>query len=136
MPGAKMELADYIWSHPKPKAKKVSAYDEEFVFDKLDIILASANSLNLNSCQSAPHLPNLLELHDPSSQIKPNSEPAIKSINTISTFATRSHTHELYLSPAPQNQFTNTSYNFISSKYAYPAPNIPFKTTLAKQSTL
>ena len=35
LPGAKMGLVDYISRHPSQKAKKASAYDEEFIVAKL-----------------------------------------------------------------------------------------------------
>ena len=38
LPGAKMGLVDYISRNPSQKAKKVSAYDEEFIVAKLKLI--------------------------------------------------------------------------------------------------
>ena len=62
LPGAKMGLVDYISRHPIQKAKKVSAYDEEFIVAKLKLISASINSLELNNTKPAPHLPHLHRL--------------------------------------------------------------------------
>ena len=58
------------------------------------------------------------------SQITAESEPVIKATNLISTMATREHKHNCYLSPAPRNQFTNTSCNSNKLKYAYTANTI------------
>ena len=89
MPGAQLGLVDYISRHPNQKTKKVSVYDENISVAKLNRISASSYSLNLKSNQSAPHLHNLITVHDPAPQITIYSEPAIKSINTINTFDTR-----------------------------------------------
>ena len=56
LPGAKMDLVDYISRHPSQKAKKVSAYDEDFIVAKLKLKSASINSLELNNTKPAPHL--------------------------------------------------------------------------------
>ena len=51
---AETGLVDYISRHPNQKAKKKlrdEIYDEEFFLAKLELISASANSLNLNSGQ-------------------------------------------------------------------------------------
>ena len=89
-----MGRVDYISRHPNQKAKKLSAYDEEFIVAKLDLISASANSLNLKSWKSTPHLEYLLKLHNHAPRITTNCETAIKSINTIIIFDTRLHKHE------------------------------------------
>ena len=52
LPGAKMGLVDYISRHLNRKAKKVSAYDEEFIVAKIKLISSSVNSLNLNPNKS------------------------------------------------------------------------------------
>ena len=54
MPGAETGLVDYISRHPKRRAEKKSAdeiYNEKFFVAKLQLISASASSLNLNSSQ-------------------------------------------------------------------------------------
>ena len=131
MPGAKMGLVDYISRNPNQKAtKKFPHTMKNFVVAKLDLISAFVNPLNVNISQSAHLLLTLLQLHDFKPQITPNNKPAIKSINTISTFGTRSHTHDFYLSPAPQNQSANTSCNSNNSECVYSAPQIPISTSL------
>ena len=99
-----MGLVDCTSRRPNQKAEKVSAYDEEFLLAKLDLISASASSLNIKSIQYAPYLRNLLNLHDPAPQLTNKSEPAINSLRTISTFDTRLHAHELYLYLASQER--------------------------------
>ena len=69
MPGAKMGLVDYISRHQNQKAKKVSAYEEEFFVTKLNLISLSVNSLNLHFSQPASHLRILLQAHDLAPQI-------------------------------------------------------------------
>ena len=44
---------------------------------KIELISASASSLNLKSSQSAPHVSSLLKIYDPAPQITPKSEPAM-----------------------------------------------------------
>ena len=56
LPGAKMGLVDYISRNPSQKAKKVSAYDEEFIVEKLKLVSKSINALELNITHSASHL--------------------------------------------------------------------------------
>ena len=58
--GAKMGLVEYISRHPNQKAKKVSAYDEEFIVANLKLISASVSTLNTNSIESAIHLNKLI----------------------------------------------------------------------------
>ena len=52
MPGAKMVLLDYILRYPNQKPKIGSAYDEEFIVAKAELISASAKSLRLTSLTS------------------------------------------------------------------------------------
>ena len=75
LPGAKMGLSDYISWHPNQKAKKVCAYDEEFIVAKLKLI--SVNSLNLKSNESAVQFNKIIQAHDPAHQITPNFEDTI-----------------------------------------------------------
>ena len=56
LPGAKRGLVDYISRYPSQKAKKVSAYDEEFVVAEQKLISTSINALELNTTKSASHL--------------------------------------------------------------------------------
>ena len=63
---------------------------------KLELISASANSLKLNSTQSAPHLLILLKTYNPAQQITTNCGPIIPSINTISTLDNHLHAHALH----------------------------------------
>ena len=101
LPGAKMGLVDYISRNPSQKAKKVSAYDEEFIVAKLKLISKSINALELNITHSASHLHHLLtnhnlelqnttkiEAHNPALPITSKVEASIKSINSIRTHAT------------------------------------------------
>ena len=60
LPGAKMGLVDYISRKPSQRAKKVSAYDEEFIVAKLKLISKSINALELNITHPASHLHHLL----------------------------------------------------------------------------
>ena len=72
MPGAKLGLVDNISRHPNQKLK-LSVYEEVFIVAQLELISTSANSLKLYSIQTAPHLHNLLEKHDPAPQITAKS---------------------------------------------------------------
>ena len=56
LPGEEIGLMDYISRHPSRKAKKVSAYDEEFIVAKSKLIFASVSSLNLKITEPAIHL--------------------------------------------------------------------------------
>ena len=127
-----MRLVDYLSRHPNQRAKKVSAYDEEFIVAELKVISASVNSINLKSNEPALHLHNLIQAHDPAYQITTIIEATSNTLNSISTHATRVHKHDYYLSPAPPNQIIITSCNFNNLKYAYPASQIPLNTSLAK----
>ena len=69
--GAKMGLVDYISRNPSQKAKKVSAYDEEFIVAKLKLIFKSINALELNITHSASHLHHLLTNHNHALQNTP-----------------------------------------------------------------
>ena len=42
LPGSKMGLVDYISRDPQQKAVEISAYDEQFIVAKLDVIKRSA----------------------------------------------------------------------------------------------
>ena len=102
LPGAKMGLVDYISRNPSQKAKKVSAYDEEFIVAKLKLISKSINALELNITHSTSYLHHLLtnhnlalqntpkiEAHNPVLHITSKVEASTNSINSISSHATR-----------------------------------------------
>ena len=87
LPGAKMGLVDNISRNSSQRAKKISAYDQEFIVAKLKLISKSINALELNITQRASHLHHLLanhtlalqntpkiEAHDFVSQFKPKVE--------------------------------------------------------------
>ena len=61
------------------------------------------------------------------------SEPAPQSVNLFSTLATPLHKLDFYLSPAPQNQITNTSCNLNCLKYACSSSQIRIKTPLPQR---
>ena len=65
LPGVKMGLFDYISRHPSQKAKKVSAYDEEFIVAKLKLISTSINALELNNTKCASQLHQLIITRNP-----------------------------------------------------------------------
>ena len=48
LPGSKMGLVDYISRDPQQKAVNISAYDEQFIVAKLDVIKPSAKRFLLN----------------------------------------------------------------------------------------
>ena len=98
-----MGIVDYISRHSNKKAKKFSAYDEEFIVAEQKFISASVNSLILKSTKPAIHLNKLLQAHDSAHLIPPKIEVSYNAIKLISTHATRVHKHDSYLSPAPQN---------------------------------
>ena len=92
-----MGLVDYIARHPKQKAKKVSAYDEEIIVAKTKLISESVNSRDLNTSKPAPKLLKLIQAHDPAHQITPKIEAIDKidkAINLISTYAARVRKHD------------------------------------------
>ena len=81
-----MGLVDYISRHPSQKAKKVSAYDEEFIVAKLKLISTYINALELNNTTSVSHLHQLLLAHNPPLQITPKLEthnPALQTTPKI-----------------------------------------------------
>ena len=49
LPGSKMGLVDYISRDPQQKAFNISAYDEQFIVAKLDVIKRSAKRFLLNA---------------------------------------------------------------------------------------
>ena len=49
LPGSKMGLVDYISLDPQQKAVNISAYDEQFIVAKLDVIKHSATCFLLNA---------------------------------------------------------------------------------------
>ena len=49
LPGSKMGLVDYISCDPQQKAVNKSAYDEQFIVAKLDVIKRSAKRFLLNA---------------------------------------------------------------------------------------
>ena len=49
LPGSKMGLVDYISRDPQQKAVNISAYDEQFIVAKLDVIKRSAKRFLLNA---------------------------------------------------------------------------------------
>ena len=82
-----MGLVDYISGHQKQKAKKVSAYDDEFIVAKLKFISSSVNSLKLETDKSAVLFKKLLQVHDPADQTTPKFEATNNAINLASTEA-------------------------------------------------
>ena len=148
LPGAKMGLVDYISRDPSQKAKKVSAYDEEFIVAKLKLISKSINALELNITHSTSHLYLLLtnhnlalqntpkiEAHNPVLQITSKVEASTKSINSISSHATRVSEHVFSNSLAPRKQASNVTSELSNLKYAIHAPQSPIHTSLAQQNT-
>ena len=49
LPGSKMGLVDFISRYPQQKAVNISAYDEQFIVAKLDVIKRSAKGFLLNA---------------------------------------------------------------------------------------
>ena len=121
-----MGLVDYNSRHPNQT--------KEFFVAKLEIIFASAKSLNLNSIQSAPRLHSLFKTSDPASQISVQNESGKNSKNTISRLVTQLRTPAFLLSPAKHNPLVKSSYNSNYSINAYPALQKPVSTPLAQQN--
>ena len=147
-PGAKMGLVDYISRHPSQKAKKISAYDEEFIVAKFKIISTSIYAIELNNTHSASHLHQLLlaqnpairiltniETHDPASHITPKIEAHNKAINSISTHAARACKHVYYNFSAQRKRASNYTSILNNLKYVGSASQNPLKTSLAQQKT-
>ena len=148
LPRSKMGLVDYISRNPSQKAKKVSAYDEQFIVAKLKLISKSNNPLELNITHSASHLHHLLtnhnlalqntpkiEAHNPVLQITSKVEAITKSINSISSHATRVSEHISSNSLAPRKQASNVTSELSTLKYAIHAPRSPILISLARQRT-
>ena len=148
LPGAKMGLVDYISRNPSQKAKRVSAYDEEFIVAKLKLISKSINALELNITHPASHLHHFYENHifasqntpkieasDYVSQITPKVDTNIKSINSIRAHANRVSEHVFSNSLAPRKHASNSICELNNLKYAIPASQSPIHTTLALQNT-
>ena len=104
---------------------------KNLIVAKLDLTSASAIPLIL---KSTLHFHNLLKTYDLAPQITTNCGSITHSINTISLFDNRLHTHLFHLSPATRNLLTDTNYNANNSKYVYPASQTPINTTLAKRN--
>ena len=130
-----MGLVDYISRNPFRKAKKVSAYDEEFIVAKLKFISKSINALQFNITHSASHLHHLLtnhnlalqntakiEAHNPALQITSKVEASIKSINSVRTNATRVSEHVFNNSLAPRKLASKATSELSNLKYALHAP--------------
>ena len=94
----------------------MSAYDKEFNVAKLKLISASVNSLNLKANQPAPQLNYLIQTHNSAPQTTLKNESTSKTINSISSHATRVHKHIYYLSPAPRIPAAITNCNLNNSK--------------------
>ena len=135
LPGAKMGFVDYISRHPSQKAKKVSAYDEEFIVAKLKLISTSINSLELNNTKSASHLHQLLIAHNPALHITPKIAANNKPINLINIHAARVYKHVYYNSPAPQMLASNSTCNLNNLKYVDPASQNTINTSLSQRNT-
>ena len=130
-----MGLEDYISWKPNQRAKKISAYDDEFIVPKLKIISPSVNSLSLKSTKRVIQFKQINTSTRSCTSITPKIEATHNAINLLSTHATRVLKHDSYLSPAPRSQITNTSCIFNNLMYAYPALQIPNNTSLAKRNT-
>ena len=156
-----MGLVDYISRHPSQKAKKFSAYDEEFIVAKLKLFSTSINSLELNNTKPASQLHQLLiahnsalqithkiethnsalqithkiETHNFALQITHKIEANNKVINLISTHAARVCKHVYYNSPAQRKLASNTNRNLNIIKYVDSASQKPLNTSLAQQNT-
>ena len=135
-----MGLVDYISRHPSQKAKKVSAYDEEFIVEKLKLISASINSLELNNTKSAPHLHQLIIAHNPASQITSKIEahdsalqitPKTEAHDLALQITPKVEAHDPALQITPKIEANNKAINLISTHaarvykhvyYNYPAP--------------
>ena len=135
IPGAKTDSVDYCSRHPNQKAKKVSAFDEEFIVAKLKLISASVNSLNLKSSEPAFQLSRLIQAHDPAHQITLQTEAIDMAISLFGIHAAGVHKHDYYISPATRKQATNINSNLGISKYAYTASQMPINTSIARQNT-
>ena len=76
-----------------------------------------------------------IEAHDSVSQIKPKTETSTKSINSISTHATRVNEHVFSNSLAPRKQASNSICELSNLKYAIPASQSPIDTYLDLRNT-
>ena len=63
------------------------------------------------------------------------NQKAKKCFCIIDIHPSHVHKHDSHLSLAPRNHIANTSGNFNSLKYAYPASQIPITSSLAKQNS-
>ena len=93
-----MRLVDYTSRRPNQKAKKISAYDDEFIVAKLKLISTSVYSLELEPKKSAVHFNKLLQVHDPADQITPKFEATNNATNSISSHEKRVLKHVSHLS--------------------------------------
>ena len=76
-----------------------------------------------------------IEAHDSVSQIKPKTETSTKSINSISTHATRVNEHVFSNSLVPRKQASNSICELSNLKYAIPASQSPIDTYLDLRNT-
>ena len=135
LPGAKKGLVFYISRHPNQKAKKVTAYDEEFIVAKLKLISASVSSQNLNTSEPASHLQKVIKALDPAYRFTPKTVTIDREINLIGTHAARVHKHDYYISLVSRKQATNTNSKLCNSNYAHPPSQMPINTSFARRNT-
>ena len=143
LPGTKMGLVDYISRDPHQQAVNISAYDEQFIVAKLDVIKRSAKRLLLNAenyvdfaarnppTKSVINNPNSInnlcsELaprnpeHSTSTQIdNPISELTINNLNSNPKIETTNIPHSLFALNRPTEQSLSNLNNFqrIATKF-------------------
>ena len=82
LPGSKMGSVDYISRDPQQKAVNISAYDEQFIVAKMDVIKRSAKRVLLNA-------ENYVEFAARNPLIKPASNTPNSNSKLFSEFAPR-----------------------------------------------
>ena len=143
LPGTKMGLVDYISRDPQQQTVHISAYDEQFIVVKMDVIKRSAKCFLLNaenyvdfaarnpptksvinnpistnnlSSQFAPRNPE----YSTSTQIdKPISELTINNLNSNPKIETTNIPHSLFALNRPTEQSLSNLNNFqrIATKF-------------------
>ena len=119
LPGTKMGLVDYISRDPYQQAANISAYDEQFIVAKLDVIKRSAKRFLLN----AENYENYVDFaaRNPSTKCVVNNPNSTN--NLCSEFAPRNPEH--FTSTQIDDSISELTINNLNSIPKIETTNIP-----------
>ena len=133
MPGAKMDLVDYISRNPYSRAKKISTYDEHFVVATISKIRDSMKYLITNKQNAAKKLNSILKSNWPSHKLKRPFAPQMPALQNSNSHISNKAFASQSLSSLPKTPFA-TQLTLTASKsnpyFTYPiAAQMPLKVT-------